>query len=223
MAILKSIAAKLPGKWQTELKRIHFKRQIKNGTFSSPEPEYKILSEFVENGDWVIDVGANVGHYTQRLSKLVGPEGRVIAFEPVPTTFSILAANIQEFSYSNVTLFNAAISSKLSSARMALPCLDSGLTNYYQANLSSDSTGSLTVLTVPLDSIVQNQKIKLIKIDVEGHESFALAGMQQIIRDSHPIIILETGSDTIIEKLNAEGYSSERLPGSPNMLFKPLA
>ena len=41
--------------------------------------------------DWIVDVGANVGHYTKRLSELVGPKGRVIAFEPILETFSILS------------------------------------------------------------------------------------------------------------------------------------
>lgn len=46
-------------------------------------------------GDWALDIGANVGHYTKRMSDLAGPEGRVIAFEPVPDTFAVLCANAQ--------------------------------------------------------------------------------------------------------------------------------
>src|SRR5690606_41619503 len=65
---------------QTELKRIHFSRQIKKGNFVTDEPEYKVLPNFIRKGDWVIDIGANVGHYTIQFSELVGKEGRVIAF-----------------------------------------------------------------------------------------------------------------------------------------------
>ena len=90
-SIWKSAAAKLPTRWQRELRRVHFSRQIARGKFRSEEPEYFLLSSLLKKGEWAIDIGANVGHYTARFSELVGPEGRVIAFEPVPETFAILA------------------------------------------------------------------------------------------------------------------------------------
>lgn len=95
MPLLKQLAARLPHQWQTELKRIHFGRQINKGGFETDEPEYKLLHNFTHPGDWVIDIGANVVHYTKRFSGLVGIQGRVIAFEPMPTTFSLLSANVQ--------------------------------------------------------------------------------------------------------------------------------
>src|SRR6266581_7664130 len=101
MKLVKRIAATLPPLWQNELKRIHFRRQMRRGTFVTPEPEYAILPTLISVGDWVIDVGANVGHYTKRLSELVGPTGRVIAFEPVPETFALLAGNLQVFQNTN--------------------------------------------------------------------------------------------------------------------------
>ena len=72
MTLLKRVAAHLPARWQTELKRVHFGRQITQGNFFTSEPEYKLLPELISPGDWVIDIGANVGHYTKRLSELVG-------------------------------------------------------------------------------------------------------------------------------------------------------
>ncbi|MFP3999778.1 MAG: hypothetical protein ACLFUN_08035, partial [Desulfobacterales bacterium] len=62
MKLLKNIASRLPNRWQTELKRLYFGRQINKGTFKSQEPEYEILDKFISPGDWVIDIGANVGH-----------------------------------------------------------------------------------------------------------------------------------------------------------------
>lgn len=97
MTMLKRIAARLPNRWLSELKRIHFGRQIAKGTFESSEPEYRLLPDLIAPGDWVIDIGANVGHYTKAFSERVGARGRVIAFEPVPTTFALLAANVQCF------------------------------------------------------------------------------------------------------------------------------
>ncbi len=96
---MKRAAAALPLAWQQELKRLHYRRQISRGTFATDEPEYAILDSLVLPGSLVIDVGANVGHYTKKLSDLAGSRGRVIAFEPVPDTFSLLAANVALFQF----------------------------------------------------------------------------------------------------------------------------
>ena len=77
---IKRIAAKLPIRWQQELKRKHFGRQIDKERFYTDEKEYVLLEHLVNVGDWVLDIGANVGHYTAKLSKITGNEGRVIAF-----------------------------------------------------------------------------------------------------------------------------------------------
>ncbi len=61
-------------------------------------------------GDAARDIGANVGHYTSRLSKLVGPNRRVSALEPIPDTFDVLVANSRLLAYSNVTFLSVAAS-----------------------------------------------------------------------------------------------------------------
>jgi len=221
MLLLKHIAAQLPNRWQNELKRIHFGKQIKKGTFVTNEPEFMILHNFIAAGDWVLDIGANVGHYTKKFSELVGDHGRVIAFEPVPTTFSLLCANVQLFSYPNVSLINAAVSNKLSVVGMTLPKFSTGLTNYYQAHVSSEEDSELSVITLSLDSLFINQRIALIKIDTEGHESFVLDGMQKLIKKYHPVLIIETDSIEVIANLKSSGYFSEKLQNSPNVLFRP--
>lgn len=221
MRLLKRLAAQLPSRWQSELKRIHFGRQIRRGAFETSEPEYALLPQFITAGDWVVDIGANVGHYTKRLSELVGAHGRVIAFEPVPTTFSLLAANVQLFAHPNVTLINAAVSSKSEVVGMSIPQFSTGLSNYYEAHLSSAVEGALSVLTLSLDSLCLSQRIALVKIDAEGHESFVLSGMKKLLESDHPILIVETNSDQVVADLSSLGYQAERLPDSPNILFKP--
>ena len=221
MPLLKQLAARLPHRWQTELKRIRLGRQINKGSFVTDEPEYQILHNLINPGDWVVDIGANVGHYTKRFSELVGAHGRVIAFEPVPTTFSLLSANVELFAHPNVSLINAAVSDKLDVVGMSMPKFSTGLSNFYQAHLSPAADTVLTVLTMSLDSICINQHIALVKIDTEGHEAFVLAGMRKLIEASHPVLIVETGSKEVIADLQASGYVPEKLQDSPNVLFKP--
>ncbi len=94
---LKKIAARLPPSFQQALKRMYFGAQIHFDHFKSEEADYKILDKYISPDDWVLDIGANIGHYTMRFSKLVGPDGRVIAFEPVPATFDLLASKLYAF------------------------------------------------------------------------------------------------------------------------------
>ncbi len=221
MLLLKQLAARLPHRWQTELKRIHFGRQINKGSFVTNEPEYKLLADLISPGDWVVDIGANVGHYTKRFCELVGANGRVVAFEPVPTTFALLSANIQLFAHPNVSLINAAVSDKLDVVGMSIPQFSTGLTNYYEAHLTSAAESALSVLTLSLDSLCIKQHVALVKIDAEGHEAFVLSGMRKLIEVSHPVLIVETSSKEVIANLMALGYVPEKLPNSPNVLFKP--
>lgn len=223
MTLVKNLVARLPGRWQTELKRIHFGRQIGKGNFVTDEPEYKLLHNFIHPGDWVIDIGANVGHYTKRFSELVGEGGRVIAFEPVPATFALLSANVELFSHRNVSLINAAVSDKVDVVGMSIPKFETGLTNYYQAHVTSAADSTFSVLTMSIDSLCMDDKVALVKIDAEGHEPFVLNGMRRLIAASRPVLIVETRSEELIADLMSSGYASERLQDSPNVLFTPEA
>jgi FkbM family methyltransferase len=131
----------------------------------------------------------------------------------------LLAANAQLFSQPNVTLINAAASDRCGVAEISIPEFVPGLTNYYQARLGANG-GGLFVLTVPLDTLAFDQRISLVKIDVEGHEAAVLAGMQQLIRTSKPTLIVETNSDVLVAQLQSLGYSWQRLPGSSNVLLR---
>jgi FkbM family methyltransferase len=220
-SLFKRLAARLPQSWQEELKRHHFRRQIKRNRFHTAEPEFGLLPELVMPGDLVLDIGANIGHYTKRMSDLAGPRGRVIAFEPVPDTFAVLCANVQAFRHRNVTLVNAAVSRECGLVRMAIPRFGSGLKNYYQARIvaTADADDAVSAVTVSIDSLTL-QKVALVKVDVEEHEEQALEGMAALLARDHPALIIETDSTTVHDTLVGMGYSPDRLPGSPNLLCR---
>jgi FkbM family methyltransferase len=213
------LAAALPETAQLELKRMRYAWQLRTNHFISPEPEYAALDKYVRPGDWVIDVGANVGHYTKRMSDLVGYAGRVLAFEPMPATFAILAGNVQRFRHRNVSLFNAALSNRSGLVAMELPKYTDGLNNYYQAHLTNTDSGGLRVAAYPLDAFEMGARIALVKIDAEGHEEAVIAGMRELIERDNPTLIVETGKTGVIEGLRARAYEAQSLRGSPNVLF----
>jgi FkbM family methyltransferase len=225
MHLLKSLASRLPLRYQQELKRLHFGRQIRSGRFTATEgnePEYARLGEWVRAGDWVVDVGANVGHYTGRLSDLVGPSGRVIAVEPVPESFELLAANIARFRHRNVTLLNVAASDAARLQGMEMPTLTSGLANRYMAHLT-DAPAGLSVLCMPVDALGIPGRVSLIKVDVEGHELPALRGMRRLLERDRPVLIVEGRAPDVTALLAGHGYRCDESPGSPNRVFTPAA
>ena len=219
--ILKKLASRLPLLYQQEMKRVYFGRQIRKGTFKAEEQEFHMLAKWVQSGDCVLDIGANVGHYTNSLSNLVGVKGRVIAFEPVPYTFEILASNVTKFHYKNVTLLNVAASQETTVLGIYIPMFDTGLNNYYMAQLTNGSE-ELSVLCLPIDSLNISQSISLAKMDVEGHEISVLIGMRHLLKRDHPLLIVEGDSDEVAAYLKDFGYSFEKLKGSSNRIYQQI-
>jgi FkbM family methyltransferase len=217
IAWLKRFAKALPDSLQFELRRHYYRWQIRHGRFQTLEPEFALLSTWIRDGDWVIDVGANVGHYTAELSRLVGPTGRVIAVEPIPTTFALLAANVCHFQYRNVTLLNAAITDRCDLVGMSVPKVADGK---YLAHITG-GTADREVLGLALDELDLPRKIRLMKIDVEGHELAVLRGSERILTEDQPMLIVEVTANATIDLLKCYGYEVQRFPGSPNTVGLP--
>lgn len=215
---LKKIAARLPRRTRQSLKRRYFAAQLRRNRFQTDEPESEVASDYLEVGDWVLDIGANIGHYTLRFSNLVKESGRVIAFEPVPDTFELLAANVSFTGASNVTLINAAASNSTRVVGIEIPKFDFGLDNFYMAHLSTSAVG-LQVLCLPVDSLDFKNKISLVKIDAEGHDYQVLQGMEKLLRRDHPTLIIEDCNADVLRFLEPFAYTMKKLPGSPNTVF----
>jgi len=217
---LKHLASRFPKSLQQELKRLHYWRQIASNNFISEEPEWKMLDKYVSSGDMAIDIGANVGHYTARLSDIVGPNGRVIAVEPIPQTFDLLSSNVAHFTYNNVSLLNFAISDCCTCVAFEVPKFKTGLDNYYQAYISDKISTNLKILCIDIDSFPFRSKVSFMKIDAEGHDFRVLKGGKNLVAKYKPTIIVEGHDPQILEMLKQLGYSSKNLPGSPNTIFK---
>lgn len=218
-SVLKQIAARLPLRWQQEMKRHLLRRNIGRHRYGADEPEVQLLGDLVGPGDWVIDVGANVGHYTLRLSELVGSRGRVLAFEPVPDTFELLAAAACLAPFHNITLFNAAASSSTALASMSIPRDPSGLRNYYRAQLG-DGPPDVQALCLPVDGLELPARVALVKIDAEGHELSVLHGMSRLLQRDHPVLLVEDSSQAIPAFLARFGYQMTRQGESFNCIYR---
>ncbi len=215
----KRVAARLPHGWQQALKRRHFQRQIAGNSFLTDEPEWELSSRWLAPGDWAIDVGANIGHYTKRFSDLVGAGGRVIAFEPVPATFELLSANAAQFPLPNVTLLNLAASDATRILGMSIPDFNTGLKNYYEAAITAAASG-LQVMTCAIDALNLAGPVRMLKIDAEGHDAVVVRGAIKLIAANLPTIVMESGSGEVKESLESLGYRMESVAGSSNVIYR---
>lgn len=159
--------------------------------------ELDLMRSFLRPGHVVLDVGANVGYPTRIFARGVGPTGRVLAFEPNPLIFPILERNLRRFA--QVKTFNVG----LSSAESKVPLFLAGK-NFSVASLSESypakhlelmenaSMNSVTARVVRGDDLLAANgvtKIDAVKIDVEGWELNALAGLEKTIAASPRLTI----------------------------------
>lgn len=225
LKLAKKMATFLPRPWQRSLHKKWYAWRIRNGKFIHNEPEYKLLSDWVHAGETVLDIGANIGIFTSRLSSLVGETGHVFAFEPMPVTFAFLTSNADMFPHRNITLLNVGASETSRLARMEMPLTDTGLMATARASIS-DENGSIPIYCVRIDSLMIQEAVSFVKIDVEGHEFPVLKGMKELLQRDHPRLIIEGDDPEISSWLQQLGYRPRTLPNSPNTIFeydKPAA
>lgn len=172
----------------------------------------KLFVRKVKKGDVVYDIGAHVGFYTLLASELVGPDGRVIAFEPLPWNLGYLHRHLALNSCENVTVFEAAVGDSTAFVR-------------FEERASSamgfvSSQGSLEVEMVSLDELVLNGMLprpNIIKMDIEGGEYHALEGATRILTENHPTIFLATHSPELHQQccklLQQLGYRFDSITG----------
>lgn len=172
-------------------------------------PTAHVISTLLNPGDIFIDVGANSGFFTLLASRRVGPTGRVLSFEPLPSMRSRITENIALNEMKNVTLHAVALSNSV------------GEVTFYEGpqghkGISSmrpigEASAILQVPTMPLDDLADKiTSIKLIKIDVEGAEQLAIEGMSKLLAQHHPYLIIEVTD----QYLKPFGHSAQGLSNS---------
>ncbi|MBU0995462.1 MAG: FkbM family methyltransferase [Proteobacteria bacterium] len=176
------------------------------GEFS--EFEVEIFNQVCTAGDIVVEVGANIGTHTLVLSKLVGPQGRVYAFEPQRIVFQNLCANMSINSISNVECHQMAVSGK--EGFILLPDIRYDVEgNFGGVEIDKFQTGQ-KVPAVTLDDFLEIPCLKLLKIDVEGMEVDVIQGAKTIIETHKPIIYIENDrsekSKDLIEIIRSLNY-----------------
>lgn len=159
---------------------------------NSREPELDMLQGLVRPGDTAIDIGAHRGVYTYWMSRLVGPQGQVVAYEPQPELADFLEAALAGRGLSNVELRRVALSDSTGVARLSIPV--EGATRVLgQASLESggESAVLVDVETRRLDDEDLAAPVGFIKCDVEGHELKVVRGASDLLQVHRPTLLVE--------------------------------
>lgn len=152
-----------------------------------------VIDNLIGPGDIVVDAGANIGLISVFCGLRVSKSGLVIAFEPHPETAQILRRNIAINQLNQVQVFERALGSKPGTAKI----YSNLQINRGAASMVDFKEGapSFEIQVDVLDDVlsrIQQEKVNLLKIDVEGFEMEVLKGAQNLLsKEDGPILVIE--------------------------------
>ena len=139
-----------------------------------------------------IDIGANIGKYSIFMANKLRNNGKVIAIEAEPYNFGILKKNISLNHLNNIIPLNNACFSKNKEMNFFVEKAGGGMHSLYKSIIHKKS---IVVKAKKLDDILKRlklkDKVKIIKIDVEGAEAEVIKGAIKTLKKYHPKIIFE--------------------------------
>jgi len=144
----------------------------------------------VKPGWTVVDLGAHIGYFSLLLAKCVGPTGKVFAFEPLPSNVALLRENVALNSYEDIIRVEAQAVTDAS----GFVDLHDGPTPFQASMVWYQGNAGRIVPACSLDDFFRPQgfpQIDFQKVDVEGAESLVIAGMETILTQSKPVLLLE--------------------------------
>jgi FkbM family methyltransferase len=160
---------------------------------SEPDTQ-NAMKAAITPGSCFWDIGCNVGFLTVIGARLVGSNGQVYSFDPVPRHAELAKHNVESNHLTQVKVFQKALSSSNGTVKFAVAAIPA------QSTLTADGFNRegatvIEVETVTVDGLIRDQGLRppaVVKIDVEGAEIEVLKGMARTLVDHRPTIILDT-------------------------------
>lgn len=188
--------------------------------YGMSEPnEVAVWYRVLEAGTNVVDGGANWGYWSLVASTIVGKDGKVYAFEPVPNTCASLRKNVQASKANNIVVYQAGLTEKPGSGWI-YSATDDPIGGQSSFGMCGDrqTKERIECRQITLDEVLHEEPVHLIKLDIEGGELAALKGSIKILqRTDKPVINFEWNRVTagalgyqpeaILEFLNRFGYN----------------
>jgi FkbM family methyltransferase len=166
----------------------------------------RLFTHILRAGDTVVDGGANIGYFTLLAAKLVGNDGAVHSFEPIPDTYSALQANVALNQFSCVHANCEALSDQSGTLEFEVPVdTSTGRPLGWAATQVLMGRGpKVTVRARTLDDYAGEEgisRVKLVKLDLEGGELAAVAGMQRLLSDGRVDYLITEVNSFLLDPL----------------------
>jgi FkbM family methyltransferase len=185
--------------------------------------ETALMQRLVKRGDYAIDVGANIGYFSVLLGEIVGETGRVAALEPEPNNVRLLAKNVSDRGLESiVAVVDAAAGEEPGVAQLFLAASENMGDHHLYRNDAIErgnrERAQIGVRVLPVDDVVAPwPRVDFIKMDIQGFEPHALAGMTltlernpgvALLTEFWPFGLRAAGSEPIayLERLRGLGF-----------------
>lgn len=175
------------------------KKRLKRAINKGYEKELQIIDNFADNSKDAIDIGVYRGVYSYKLSSHFK---NIHSFEPNPLLYPYLEKNLKKI-IKNINLYNVGLSDKNGDVTLKLPIrsksiFKDNIEELFKLGAASihpiktfDNYKSIPVKIKKLDDIDLKNKIKFMKIDVEGHELEVIKGATETIKKNKPVLLVE--------------------------------
>jgi FkbM family methyltransferase len=164
------------------------------------QDEYNIRKMNFEDGDVVVDIGANVGSVSLYIAKKY-PNVKIYSFEAHPINYKNLIRNIESNNITNIVAHNLAVSHADNELiNITLSPNNTGSSSIFKSSKTDSELLNFEVNTICLDTIISTnniKKIKFLKIDCEGSEFDILENFKQI--DSVEVVNMSVEIHTFME------------------------
>ncbi len=159
----------------------------------------KMLLRYLVPGATFFDIGAHFGYYSLLASDLVGSQGRVVAFEPTPATFSVLKQNLKQVTTADA--HQLAVHERRGAVRFRdLGASYSAYNSMYEPRLDDRNRGrakksEYLVEACSVDEFVADHGLvpDFVKIDAESAEYAIIRGMRTTLSTRRPLVTVEVG------------------------------
>ncbi len=158
----------------------------------------RLLLRHLKPGDTFVDVGGHFGYFTLLAARLVGPAGRVVAFEASRSTYAVLAANVR--SQAHVTAHHLALSDRQETVSFfEFPVMYNEYNSLdieqfrHEKWFAAFPPQKIDVPAARLDDVAARDGLQpaVIKIDVEGAELQVIRGAADTLRRQRPLVVME--------------------------------
>ena len=151
-----------------------------------------VCRRIVQDGDTVLDIGANIGVVSVLLARCVGAKGVVHSFEPNPRLVEVLNKVVDRNGLRNMRIHAVALGERVEQLDLVVPPGNAGMGSLIREQATSATTVH-RVEVLPLDQVAEREgvgNIRLIKIDVEGFEEMVFKGAYKVLSSIRPDAIL---------------------------------